>query len=131
MWPIDTTDWDRIYTHYYELFSQASLADSTWERYWKELTSTLIDHHLSVLLERPSSRTLVYLNPGMDEVEARPYYHVRSTSVSCLNQLVSLGRMSDTAQTETFYYGVIDDSIAYLRISTFNITELMTQEAYH
>ena len=40
--------------------------------------------------------------------------------------MVATGRISDTANAGSFYLGVIDDNIVYLRISKFNITELMT-----
>lgn len=124
MWPIDTTDWDRIYDKYYEVFSKSSMSDSIWEKTWEELTSSLIDHHLQVVLKRPTSDYLAALSPGSKEVQSRDYYHAKNSPEDCLEQLSTIGRLSDAEKTETFYYGIIDSNIAYLRISQFNITEL-------
>lgn len=124
MWPIDTTDWDRIYDKYYEVFSNNSMSDSIWEKTWEELTASLIDHHLQIVLKRPTSDYLAVLSPGSKEVQSRDYYHAKNNPEDCLEQLSTIGRLSDAEKTETFYYGIIDSSIAYLRISQFNITEL-------
>ena len=55
-WPIDTTEWDAIYEKYRPMFEiMENEQDSIWEKTWRELTSTLIDHHLSITLRRPST----------------------------------------------------------------------------
>lgn len=124
MWPIDTTDWDRIYDKYYEVFSNNSMSDSIWEKTWEELTASLIDHHLQIVLKRPTSGYRASLSPGRKEVQSRDYYHYTYNLKNCLEQLSTIGRLSDAEKTGIFYYGIIDGSIAYLRISRFNISDM-------
>lgn len=124
MWPIDTTDWDRIYDKYYEVFSNNSMSNSIWEKTWEELTASLIDHHLHIVLKRPTSGYRAILSPGRKEVQSRDYYHYTYNLENCLEQLSTIGRLSDAEKTGIFYYGIIDGSIAYLRISQFNISDM-------
>lgn len=127
MWGIDTTDWDRIYDKYHKVFSSSYMSDSIWKEKWEELTSSLIDHHLQIVLNRPTTGSLFSLFPGRTEVQKRCYYHPSINPKDCLDRMSLSGRLTDQEKTESFYYGMIDNCIAYLRITKFNITDLMSE----
>lgn len=75
-WSVDTTDWDAIYTKYHPIFEEMeNEPDSVWEATWRELTSTLLDHHLEVKLVRPSTNDSITLRPGAVEIKGRYYWH--------------------------------------------------------
>ena len=79
-WSVDTTDWDAVYTKYHPIFEEMeNEPDSVWKTTWKELTTTLLDHHLTIDLFRPSRNGFLELTPGWDEVKGRDYYHDKKT----------------------------------------------------
>lgn len=127
MWPIDSTDWDAVYEKYHPIFEDMEdCPDEMWESVWRDLTSTLIDHHLSIYLERPSTKRRIRLSPGVYEVLSRDYCHSLIGSYRRLIKLTSLqlqGRLTDVSSAENadtvLLSGVIDNEIAYFYISTF------------
>lgn len=149
-WSIDTTDWDAVYIKYHPLFeAMKNEPDSVWKSTWRELSSTLIDHHLKITLARPSTNDTIELTPGQDEAEKRDYYHYRKLwHESQLNKLVECGRLVDTISspfketikvketikeitiTRFFYSGILDQKIAYLYIPTFSELSLDTIGAF-
>ena len=144
-WSIDTTDWNAIYAKYHPLFEEMENEPySVWNATWTELTSTLVDHHLKINLNRPSSDiTLVglydlYLQPGYVEVKGRDYYHEPLGGISgpmyehrrMLNTMVENGRMMNTVSDNYCYSGILDNKIAYIYISSFLGLSLDTIEAF-
>lgn len=138
-WSVDTTDWDAVYEQYHAKFERMEAEpDSVWEKTWRELTSTLIDHHMTITLKRPSSSYYtITINPGLDEQKARSYYHERpnlfpNVHREMLNKWVNYGRLSDTVSVYHIniayngyfwcsYSGVLDGEIAYLYLSSFEL----------
>lgn len=138
-WSVDSTDWDAIYKKYHPIFAEMEdKSDSIWVATWKELTSTLIDHHMTITLKRPSSSYVLSINPGLDEQKSRSYYHERpvlfqNAHREMLNKWVNYGRLSDTVSIYHFnnayngkywcsYSGVLDSEIAYLYLSGFEMS---------
>ena len=149
-WSVDTTDWDAIYTKYYPIFEEMeNERDVIWENTWTELTSTLLDHHLDIVLTRPSTKDPLWLNPGFYEVERRYYKHVGNPHhENFLNKLVECGRLVDTGtysfeyniigdvfETRYFYSGILvqnEQNIAYLQIPSFEVLPVeMTKAINH
>lgn len=138
LWPIDTTDWDAVYLHYHPVFEKMDgQSDGVWMATWEELTSTLIDHHTKIYMERPSTKCRAEFRPGWDEVRSRDYYHINespSFHYNMLNTLVSDGRLSDvkedTGDNAVFFSGVLDEDIAYYYISSFNNCHLDTMKSF-
>lgn len=129
LWHIDNTDWDAIHEQYSPIFEKMEVQnDSVWAATWKDLTSTLIDHHLNINLERPSSGLRISINPGMNEVMNRSYFHLPMGEVKRTAHLLQLqlnGRLTNVSniiETEGIYYsGILDDEIAYFYGSSFRI----------
>ncbi len=139
-WSVDTIDWDAVYTKYHPLFEEMdNQSDDVWKATWTELTSNLLDHHLTISLNRPSSDiTLVglydlSLQPGYDEVKGRDYYHARLSMFDhkkMLNSMEGNGRLIDATSSSCIYSGVLDEKIAYIYISSFFGLSLDTIEAF-
>ncbi len=127
LWPIDNTDWDAVYEHYHPIFEEMEgQSNATWASTWKELTSTLIDHHLSIKLERPSTGYKIGINPGLDEVKTRGYFHWPVgvyNRIYHLSQLLVNGRLTnvlDYQEADDYYVsGILDNDIAYFYCSSF------------
>ena len=133
-------EWENIKTREFELFDEQhcrytddtvltlavakAFMDAGLDASEEELTASLIDHHLHIVLKRPTSGYRAILSPGRKEVQSRDYYHYTYNLENCLEQLSTIGRLSDAEKTGIFYYGIIDGSIAYLRISQFNISDM-------
>lgn len=130
LWSIDTTDWDAIYERYHPVF--AEMDEKPWEDWykaWEEITSTLIDHHLTISLHRPSQGNQTFFaQPGYNEVRSRSYYHQNKQSNEyrmMLKRYADVGRLTDPYNVysdfnnENCYSGVFDGSIAYIHISSF------------
>ena len=155
LWPIDTTDWDAVYQKYHPIFeSMENEPDAAWMSTWIELTSTLIDHHLEIHLERPStgcklssyiaifdgSLIVGGIRPGLKEVRKRDYFHLWGlldpvrNHLEMLNQLSDVGRLNNISisndQGKLLYSGVLDGDIAYIYISSFNGFYLKDIEAF-
>ncbi|MCR4847729.1 MAG: S41 family peptidase [Bacteroidales bacterium] len=138
LWPIDTTDWDAIYEKYHPLFENMGAEnDNVWKTTWNSLTSSLIDHHLNIWLERPSTGYKILLNPGVTEVRARNYCHQQMPSYKHMGHLVTLeldGRLTNVSSTidsvKSVCSGVLDNDIAYIYISSFNNYYLDLVEAF-
>ena len=127
LWPIDTTDWDDVYSKYHPIFLEMeNEPDEVWKMTWKELASTLIDHHLEIHLERPSTKTKISINPGLDEIMSRAYFHFPKNTIDKLGMILKLelnGRLKDV---KTYHEGnllicsgVLDEDIAYIYFSNF------------
>lgn len=78
-WDQDNTDWDLIYRKYAPLFR--TLKDSSEDRktsaaYFKQLTSTLIDHHL-IIRFRDGPLVNSEINPALERKANAKDYHER------------------------------------------------------
>lgn len=126
-WPVDNTDWDAVYEKYRPIFEDMEIQpDSIWESTWKALTTNLIDHHLTIKLERPTTGYRTSLIPGLDEVMSRSYFHAPMGDVGHLTQLLRLqlnGRLTDVSfmsATDIYVSGILDGEIAYFYCSGFS-----------
>lgn len=137
MWPIDTTNWDVVYKKYRPIFeAMEDKSDEEWWSAWRELTASLVDHHLAVYLERPSTKTKTILHPGWDEVRSRDYYHNKITIANKHTMLVRLELEGRLKQSKFDYLadtllcsGILDEEIAYFYASTF-LTSLNSKESF-
>ena len=122
LWPFDTTDWDRIYSHYYNVFdNDDTMTDEAWEYAWKELTSSLIDHHLYIRIKRPATRYTINISLGEEEIRRRSYYH--DYIYPRFLQMVWSGRVTDEEYYGSYSCGIIDSTIAYLYLLSFKFQD--------
>ena len=128
LWPIDTTDWDAIYDKYYPVFKEMdNKPDSVWKAAWNELTSTLIDHHMNMYINRKNSSAFISLAIGKTEVESRAYYHTPLTPqqrIHSLNNLIDQGLLYNVVvdsinNLKRYFSGIIDNNIVYMYASSF------------
>lgn len=134
-WSVDSTDWDAVYKKYHPIFAEMEdKSDSTWSTTWRELTSTLIDHHMEITLRRPSSAYFgITIDPGKEEQRKRAYYHERPNLFPdvhrrMLNRWVNYGKLTDTVAVYDdgaynggywcSYSGIIENEIAYFYLSS-------------
>jgi C-terminal processing protease CtpA/Prc len=142
---VDTTDWDLVYSKYHPLFEvMGNEPYSVWVKTWKELTYSLLDHHLVIRIKRSSTDSSLTLKPGLDEVRKREYYHDADPNrdMEWLNILSGCNRLVDTVSTvikdsswippttRLFYSGIIDQEIAYFHIPSFSELSLDTIMAF-
>ena len=139
MWPIDSTDWDKVYKEYRPVFEDMeNKNDEEWTDAWKALSSTLMDHHLTIHLERPSTNKRINITPGFYEVASRDSYHLRLTSATRLmrlNALVLEGRLKDVSVYNqddiVILSGILDDETAYIYISSLKVLINSTEPFQH
>ena len=152
-WAVDSTDWDAVYAKYRPLFENMDEEPyGVWQSTWKELSSTLIDHHLEIDLVRPSNPIVIsghgsLIHPGQDEVLGRDYAdnHIGSLTtiptinekVDMLDNIVGLGRLTDTIKSsfnnpnaQYSYSGVLEQKIAYISFSSFFDVQIDSIKAF-
>lgn len=143
-WSVDTTDWDAVYAKYHPIFEEMeNERDFAWVKNWIELTSTLLDHHLTIELTRRSTNKKLFLSPGEDEVNKRYYHHyIEIHHEDLLNKLVECGRLVDTTThsfvisgsylgaKRCFYSGILEQTIAYMHIPSFLELQIETTKCF-
>lgn len=125
LWSFDTTDWDRVYYYYYKVFED-DLSDEEWGDAWRELTSSLIDHHLTLDIRRPSTGHYIHIFPGYVEVCKRPYYHSFVIVDGTFQRMLRSGRVSNENCYYSYSSGLIDSTIAYLHMPSFEFSDTNT-----
>lgn len=143
-WDIDPTDWNKVYDTYKPKFEQIASKgfedEATNEqafKWIKELSSSLIDHHLAVIINLYHKNGEIYVfQPGKEEVSQRDGYHenmvftLRPNNFHQLKEagrfkgdIISFGPDEETGIDSRYYIsGLLDDEIAYLGFSNFAFT---------
>lgn len=136
-WDIDPTNWDSIYNVYLPRFEELekhdTIATATLQRYYNDMCSRFIDHHMTIIVRNPrpapSDKTTKFaIQPGKDEVSRRAYYH------STFSDSLLIGCIKKYENT-TLAYASTDkgtalacniDGIAYLKLSGYMLTTAMS-----
>lgn len=136
-WDIDPTDWDKVYTDYMPLFEELDINNpkDTEKAYalFRELTSTLIDHHFSLSF---SDGTVI--SPATQELMTRDYYHnpisdkdLERIEISNIQKgriknyirgSFDLGEENGTINVASYD---IDNGIIYFRFNQYALTNLI------
>ena len=140
-WSVDPTDWDDVYNRYKPKFEGLKFnnsADSVKvNELFEELTSTLVDHHYAFYLKTREGDFYSMTRPAQKDVESRDYYHEKLDQELMFNNLLALkdrGRVSsgvafmNEAADFIIYSALIDNSVAYIRLSAFKICEYLDDE---
>lgn len=141
-WDVDPTDWDKVYADYRPQFDRlkfGSPADSAKAvDLFRELTSTLIDHHYALELKDARGQVFATINPSEDLIIKREDFHpmlsprqlyANITAMERAGRVSSLtGRADFTFGGLSFYTCLIDNSIVYLRLSAFSLHNYIDDE---
>lgn len=146
-WSVDTTDWDAVYYRMHPKFEELDqnyqtngiLPDSaTLAGLYVEATSSLIDHHMQVMVRDIHTGTVCTFMPGIAEVKRREYTAGQSYTIedikNAVNGYVSSGLL-DGGNWGKFgeyenYFGTRDvdgKKIAYLWLNSYRISELINE----
>lgn len=138
-WDVDPTDWDAVYDTYKPQFEGLEFyneADSLKvKELFGEITSGLIDHHYSLTLKKRNGEYFAGYWPNFDEVETRDYYH-ESLNQDYLTEIIESmeaeGRVTElygfVCPDMTLYSALIDESVVYLRLSSFRMNSYLGDE---
>lgn len=136
-WSVDPTNWDDVYAKYKPQFAGLKVADSTDDAkaigLFKELSGTLIDHHMGITIK--TDNTLVSFSPAMNEITKRTYYHDmynKELLYKVADRNETSGRISNLVYEQQYpnptsedYVDMlsylIDDDVAYMTFNTFAI----------
>lgn len=135
-WDIDSTDWDQVYREYKPRFEGLEFKNAEdslkVKELFEEIVGNLIDHHYGLTLFDENGNTWFNVRPGLLEIQKRDYYH-KSLSISdykaMIKHNVEIGRLTKGAiywnESDSLLVCscCIDNSIAYLRLSSFSLIE--------
>ena len=141
-WDVDPTDWDQVYADYKPRFEGLEFnvaADSVKAvELFTELTSTLIDHHYGLIIKDETGGWYALISPSDAETKQRDYYHAKIDANQLFNNMLAweesgrVTELSGTFNTEPggfiFYTCLIDNSIVYLRLNSFELTTHLRYE---
>ena len=135
-WDIDSTDWDQVYREYKPRFEGLEFKNAEdslkVKELFEEIVGNLIDHHYGLTLFDENGNTWFNVRPGLLEIQKRDYYHKRlsiSDYEAMIKHNVEIGRLTKGAiywnESDSLLVCscCIDNSIAYLRLSSFSLIE--------
>ena len=132
-WDVDPTDWDAVYREYKPRFQNLKFHNSqdsaTVKELFTKMTENIIDHHFNISLWDENGQVYEQIRPGSQEVTKRNYYHENFSEQDLINTIVAnkeKGRIkyasiSGTGNYMNIYSYCIDNSIVYLRLTSFAI----------
>lgn len=138
-WSVDPTNWDDIYAKYKPQFAGLELNSPTDNakaiELFKELSSTLIDHHMDITIKSEYMKEAVTIDPSMNEIIKRTYYHDRYDKellYQVAQQNQARGRISNLVHEQQrlnpesersidMLSYLIDGDIAYMTFNTFAV----------
>lgn len=145
-WSVDPTNWDNVYAEYKPKFVGLEIGDPNDDakaiELFKELSSTLIDHHMSITIKTENMKDAVRFYPADNEIEKRTYYHDRYVR-ELLYEVVELnkasGRISNSVSERQYldpksekYLDMlsylIDSDVAYITFNSFRIAVTIQAE---
>ncbi len=136
-WSVDPTDWDAVYREYKPRFQELEFKNSedsaTVKELFAEITENLIDQHYTLILYKNEKEWWHFLQPGLQEIKKRDYYHDNFSEEDLVNTIaenIERGRIKDlryvyiagTDNDMNMYSYCIDSSIVYLRLTSFAIS---------
>lgn len=145
-WSVDPTNWDDVYAQYKPKFVGLKTGDPTDDakaiELFKELSSTLIDHHMNISIKTENMADEVSFAPSANEITNRTYYHDmydKELLYRVAQQNQASGRISNLVfeqqrpepeserRLDMLSY-LIDGDIAYLTFNEFYITSTINYE---
>ncbi|WP_158275314.1 S41 family peptidase [Pedobacter sp. HMWF019] len=130
-WDRETTDWNSVYKQYKPLFDQLSNSDEDKRKamsYFTQMTSNLIDHHLSItFLEQPLNGSVI--NPSLARKVKAQGYHGRYNYDYMVkpyldNGFVSgRGNISNNGELISATSGTINNNILYFHCNFFALKQ--------
>lgn len=138
-WDVDPTDWDAMYKECKPRFQNLEFYNSQDSidaiGLFKKMTENLIDHHYSLAFKNKKGEIWGSTSPGYKEVVKRKYYHEPFTEEELMNTIEANGNkgrieyysyafsVNDRHESLHIYSYNIDNGIAYLRLSEFNLRQ--------
>ena len=126
-WSEDKTNWDDVYYTMMPKFkaldaayeADGTVADSlTLTTYYQEVTHSLIDHHLAMVIKDVHTDSQYVFTPGKDEVLSREYTIGQTYDREHMQEAIAsyeASKMLDAGQ-----WGKMDDNINYFGIRTLD-----------
>lgn len=145
-WSVDPTNWDNVYAEYKPKFVGLEIGDPTDDveaiKLFEDLSSTLIDHHMSITIKTDNMKDAVRFYPADNEIEKRTYYHdkyVRELLYEVVELNKTSGRISNSVSERQYldpksekYLDMlsylIDGDVAYITFSSFRIAVTIRAE---
>ena len=148
-WSEDSTDWDQVYYTMKPKFEEldaaykadGSIPDSlTFTTLYQEVTHSLIDHHLMMMVKDVHTDKPYTFRPGLDEMKSREYTAGQEYSKDAMKaaiadyearHLLDAGQWGEMEEQEN-YFGIrtLDDGrkIAYLWQSGYHMMSALEKE---
>lgn len=145
-WSVDPTNWDDVYAEYKPKFVGLKTGDPADDakaiELFKELSSTLIDHHMNIAIKTDGMEEAVYIEPSSNEITKRDYYHEeydKGLLYIAVKHNDAGGRISNLVYEQQFSDSksmryidmlsyLIDGDIAYITFNTFYIASAIDNE---
>ena len=140
-WDVDPIDWDEVYREYKPRFEGLEFNNAedsaTVKGLFEEIAGGLLDHHYCLTLYDANGDEWFMVSPGRLEIEKRDYYHEPfaekdlAYTVQCNKEKGRVTRYShflEEKDSMEVYSYCIDNQIAYLRISDFDISSYIQDE---
>lgn len=142
LWEIDPTDWDKVYDEYLPRFqaldSQKEVSTYQLVKLYTELSKDLIDHHYVVDITNSRAHAdsikKFRISPSANQLKKRNYYHEQDNNfMPNLKEIIYTKYYSRFKNLVTGIHndatlvisGNIDNGIAYIYFSGFNLSNFM------
>ena len=139
-WGRDTTDWDAAYATLHPLFEEFDANGGASNREFQSAYETLLrplrDHHLTVQVRNLKAGGTAWVQPGSMEVSQRPGYHNTpyDEQISALKKQQGITQLREWSGDVASCFALLPHSgakkIAYLRISSFSLSQLQRAVSY-
>lgn len=145
-WSVDLTNWDDVYDKYKPQFVGLKTGDPVDDakaiELFRELSSTLIDHHMNITIKTENMKEAVRFNPSINEITNRTYYHGmydKELLYRVARQNQASGRITNLVYEQQrpepesvrhldMLSYLIDDDIAYMTFNAFDVTDAINEE---
>lgn len=140
-WDIDPVDWDEVYREYKPRFEGLEFGNAedslTVKGLFEEIAGNLIDHHYALILYDANGNNWFAVSPGKLEIQKRDYYHNSFTLADYKAMLMYNTEMGRFTRGQLYEAGekllvcscCIDNSIAYLHLSSFGLSDHLDEES--
>lgn len=83
-WDVDPTDWDAVHDKYLPKFQaldkrRNSVTNNELKALYDEMTSTLVDHHMAIIVRNLGNDSLIRISPANHEITSRNYWHAKNS----------------------------------------------------
>jgi len=133
-WDYQSLDWDSIrevMLPRFKAFDQNGATDDELSEAYYDMVGTFIDHHFSLQVRNLQTNNRIYVSPGWNEVSQRAGYHYDFTDyqVALLPTMEGVSLYKEGNDYCPCWFALFPGNdgkkIAYLRLSSFSITNLL------